>query len=136
MIENPPVAEVDDKSAPETPSTPASVSRRAKLLAVVDLVLILALAAYLRLSNNANTPGWYTDEGTHLEIAQHLAQGQIQYMAIRQSTLLFAKLPLFDLLLASLLTPAREDIATLRYLTGVLGVISVAILYEVVRRAT
>jgi 4-amino-4-deoxy-L-arabinose transferase-like glycosyltransferase len=130
------VAEFEDESTPETLSAPDTISRRAKLLMAVDLALILALATYLRLSNNANTPGWYSDEGTHLDIAQHLAQGEIQYMAIRDSTLLFAKLPLFELLLAALLSPARENIATLRFLTGVLGVISVALLYEVVRRTT
>jgi hypothetical protein len=105
---------------------------RAELLATAGLVLVLALAAYLRLANNVETPGWYTDEGTHLEIAQHLAQGRMQYMAINQSTFLFAKLPLFDLLLAGWLTLAGGGIGTLRTLTGVLGVISVATLYGVV----
>jgi hypothetical protein len=111
-------------------------SYRRELPALATLLLILTLAAYLRLANNANTPGWYTDEGTHLEIAQHLAEGQMQYMAIRQSTFLFAKLPLFELLLAALLTPTGEDIVALRTLTGLLGVITVATLYAVIRRAT
>lgn len=44
-------------------------------LAMGGLALILALAAYLRLANNGTIPGWYTDEGTHLEIVRHLAQG-------------------------------------------------------------
>lgn len=109
---------------------------RRELSALAALLLILALATSLRLANNANTPSWYTDEGTHLEIAQHLAEGRVQYMAIRQSTFLFAKLPLFELILAALLNPSSEDIVTLRTLTGLLGVITVAILYGVVRWAT
>ncbi len=51
------------------------------------VLLILALAAYLRLAYNADNPGWYTDEGTHLAIAQNLAQGRVQYLAVKDSTL-------------------------------------------------
>jgi hypothetical protein len=51
------------------------------------LFLILALAAYLRLANHADNPGWYTDEGTHLAIAGQLLRGRIQYLAVNQSTL-------------------------------------------------
>jgi hypothetical protein len=102
---------------------------------VIALFLILALAAYLRLTNLADNPGWYTDEGTHLDIAQNLLCGRVQYLAINQSTLLFAKLPLFDVLLAGLLGMSGRGIDVLRTLTGVLGVVSVGMLYLVVRRA-
>jgi hypothetical protein len=101
---------------------------------VVALCFILALAAYLRLANVADNPGWYTDEGTHLDIAQNLAHGRVQYLAVNQSTLLFAKLPLFELLLAGLLRVFGGGIGTLRTLTGALGVITVGLLYWVVRR--
>lgn len=101
---------------------------------IAALFLILALAAYLRLANNADNPGWYSDEGTHLDIAQHLVRGRTQYLAINQSTLLFSKLPLFELLLAGLLHAKGGGIGTLRTLTGVLGAISVGTLYLVVRR--
>ena len=42
----------------------------------VLLLLILALAAYLRLDNVTENPSWYTDEETNLDVAQHLARGQ------------------------------------------------------------
>ncbi len=100
----------------------------------IALLLILVLAAYLRLANHADNPGWYTDEGTHLDIAQNLAHGRVQYMAINQATLLFSRLPLFELLLAGSLSLMGGGIGTLRALTGGLGVISVGVLYGVVRR--
>lgn len=100
------------------------------------LLAIVALAAYLRLANRAHNPGWYTDEGTHLDIAQHLAAGRVQYLAVTQSTLLFGRLPLFDAILAALLRLWGGGIDTLRALSGALGVISVAMLYLLVRRTT
>ena len=100
------------------------------------LFLILVLAAWYRLAGVTDNPGWFTDEGTHILIARHLAQGQVQYMAIGQSTLLFAKLPLFDGLLALLFRTMGSGIGTLRSLTGSLGVLSVAALYAVTRRTT
>jgi hypothetical protein len=98
--------------------------------------LILTLAAWYRLARVADNPGWFADEGTHLLIARQLAQGRIQYMAISQSTLLFAKLPLFDGLLALLFRIVGTSIGTLRNLTGSLGILAVAILYIVARRTT
>jgi 4-amino-4-deoxy-L-arabinose transferase-like glycosyltransferase len=118
-------------------SNDTKVEDRTRLvLAVAEigtLVLILTLAAYLRLAHNVANPGWYTDEGTHILIAQQLARGRIQYMAIGASTLLFAKLPLFELLLALLLRLGGEGMASLRLLTGTLGVVTVGTLYGVVR---
>lgn len=104
-------------------------------LELLLLGLILALAAYLRLANVADTPGWYTDEGTHLAIARGLVEtnGRFQYLAINQSTLLFAKMPLFEWLLAGVVRWRGLDMASLRLLTGSLGVLSVGILYGVVR---
>jgi hypothetical protein len=104
------------------------------VLEIIALLFILVLAGYLRLVNNSTNPGWYADEGTHILIARNLAQGRWQYMAIGQSTLLFAKLPAFELLLALLLRLGGEGIATLRALTGVLGVITVGTLYACVRQ--
>jgi hypothetical protein len=103
---------------------------------IAALLLILALATYLRLANHADNPGWYTDEGTHIDIAQNLLRGRLQYLAIDRSTLLFAKLPLFEALLAGLFGLGAGDggIGTLRAFTGALGVASVAALYLVVRR--
>ncbi|MGD8622962.1 MAG: glycosyltransferase family 39 protein [Anaerolineae bacterium] len=103
-------------------------------LEIGALVLILLLAAYLRLPNNAHNPGWYSDEGTHIDIARHLAAGQVQYMAIGDSTLLFARLPLFETILAAAFKAIGPGMQTLRTLTGLLGLISVATLYGIVRR--
>mgnify|MGYP001559875412 CR=1 FL=1 len=64
------------------------------------LLLILSLAAYLRLANRADNPGWYSDEGTHIDIAMNLMEGRAQSLAITQSMLLVARPPLFHLLLA------------------------------------
>jgi 4-amino-4-deoxy-L-arabinose transferase-like glycosyltransferase len=108
--------------------------RRRTWAEIAALLLILTLAAYLRLANNADNPGWYSDEGTHLDIAQNLARGRTQYLAINQSTLLFSRLPLFEMLLAGWLDAKGGGIGALRALTGVLGVISVGTLYLVVRR--
>lgn len=67
------------------------------------LILIFAFAAYLRLANLADNPGWYTDEGANLLMAQELSEGRMQYMAIHRSILLFARMPLFEWMLAGLL---------------------------------
>ncbi len=108
------------------------MKRNFRILAA--LVPILALAAYLRLANHTDNPGWYTDEGTHLAIAGQLLRGRIQYLAVNQSTLLFARLPLFEVLLAGLLRFGGEGMGTLRAFTGALGVASVGLLYLVIRQ--
>lgn len=102
---------------------------------ITALVLILILAAYLRLTNVGDNPGWYTDEATHVDIARHLMDGRIQYMLINQSTLLFGRLPLFHVLLAQVFRVAGSaDMATLRIFTGLLGVMSIGLLYAAARR--
>jgi 4-amino-4-deoxy-L-arabinose transferase-like glycosyltransferase len=112
------------------------VITRSRFFAPLALALILLLAAYLRLANAATNPAWYTDEGTHLDIARHLLQGQVQYLAINQSWLLFSRLPLFELLLSGAALLSGVSMLTLRTLTGLLGVITVAVLYLTVRRTT
>ena len=104
-----------------------------RFLELVALILILLLAAYLRLANVADNPSWYTDEATHLNIAYNLTQGHVQYLALNQSTLLVARLPLFELLLAGLMRLFGMGILTLRAFTGLLGVASIALLYGVAR---
>ncbi|CAG0936831.1 hypothetical protein TFLX_05727 [Thermoflexales bacterium] len=96
--------------------------------------MILLLAAYLRLANVATNPAWYTDEGTHLEIAGQLLTGRAQYLAINQPWLLVSRLPLFEGLLASVARFNGVSMETLRLLTGSLGVVTVGLLYAVVRQ--
>ncbi len=84
-------------------------------------------------SNLGDNPGWYTDEGSHLDIVRHLLDGRVQYLAINQSTLLFSRLPLFEGLFAVWARLFGISMAALRALTGMLGTLSVGILYGLVR---
>lgn len=97
------------------------------------LLIIVALAAYLRLWRVAETPGWFSDEGTHLEIVRHLLNGRTQYLSVTQSTLLFARLPLFEWLLAGAARLFGLGMGTLRGITAVLGTLSVALFYAMLR---
>jgi hypothetical protein len=108
------------------------------------MLAVLLLAGYLRLTHGADHPGWFADEGTHLAIAQQVLAGRAQYLAVGDSTLLFARLPLFEWLLAGALAlagagpeddPAR-GMAVLRALTGMLGVVTTGLLYWVVAWVT
>jgi Dolichyl-phosphate-mannose-protein mannosyltransferase len=112
------------------------IKNRAPEIELITLLAILALAAFLRLANVADTPGWYTDEATHIDIARHLGQGEVRYMLITQSTLLFARPPLFQILLSNIFLLAGNDILVLRTFTGILGVISVALVYTIMRRTS
>ena len=98
------------------------------------MACILCLAAYLRLFNVSNNPGWYSDEGTLINIAQNMMQGRLQYLAINQSLLLSARFPLFPFLLVGLFKLFGVDITVLRGFTAGLGILSVALLYWVIRR--
>src|SRR5512135_2659950 len=116
------------------PSPPSRVSfrlvmTRSRWLEPLAVAVILLLASYLRLANVAVNPAWYTDEGPHLDIARHMLQGRMQYLAINQSWLLFSRLPLFEILLSGAALSGRVSILTLRTVTAVLGTITVAALY-------
>jgi 4-amino-4-deoxy-L-arabinose transferase-like glycosyltransferase len=104
---------------------------------VILFVIILILAALLRLTNVAENPGWYTDETTHIDIANHRLVGETQYMLIKDSTLMFGRLPLFHILLATYfqLSAQPDHMLALRTFTGLLGVLAVAMLYMAVRRS-
>ncbi len=101
------------------------------------LALILLFAAYLRLTNVAENPGWYTDETTHIDIANHRLAGQTQYMLIDDSTLMFGRLPLFHILLATYfqLSGNPDHMLALRTFTGLMGVLSVGLLYAALRHS-
>lgn len=107
-----------------------------RLPELITLLAILALAAFLRFTNLPENPGWYTDETTHLNIAHHLTAGRIQYFAVQDSVLLFARPPLFHLILAGMMRLFGESMATLRGLTAGLGLLTVALLYAAVRHIT
>ncbi|MEQ8671831.1 MAG: glycosyltransferase family 39 protein [Aggregatilineales bacterium] len=106
-------------------------------LEIALLMLILGIAAHLRIANNANTPGWYTDEATHIDIAQNLVEGKVQYLAINQSVLIAGRLPLFGNVLALAMRLFDGDgITVARGLTGWLGVLSVFLLWLTARLST
>ncbi|MDX2074787.1 MAG: glycosyltransferase family 39 protein [bacterium] len=102
-------------------------------LQMIGLCLILLLATYLRFTNLPNNPAWYTDEGTHLSIAHHLLRGEVRYFAVTDSMLVFARPPLFHACLAVLSAIFGEGIATLRGFTAGLGVLSVLLLFLLIK---
>ncbi len=104
------------------------------LLALLALVIILLIAADLRLYHNSQTPGWYDDEGSLIEAAQKMAQGQVEYFGVRGSLMIVARQPLFIGLLALLYKFFPPGIETLRMLTGVMGVINVALIFFMLRK--
>jgi 4-amino-4-deoxy-L-arabinose transferase-like glycosyltransferase len=101
---------------------------------ILLLLVILGLALYIRLANGATNPGWYTDEGSDIDMAHHLQMGEFRYLAVNQSFLMFGRPPVFHSILAVVFNVFGTGIGTLRGLTGVLGVVSVAVLFFVVRR--
>lgn len=123
-------------SSSQPPGRTDAPWRRFGIAELVELVLLLAiltLAAYLRFARLAETPGWYSDEGTVADIAQHLARGETQYLAINRSTLLAARLPLMPWLLSKMLGGPQTTLLILRKLTAALGVLSTLLLYALVR---
>ena len=96
------------------------------------LIVIVGVAAYLRMWRVVETPGWFSDEGTHLEIARHLVNGRNQYLSVNQSTLLFARLPLFEWLLAGAVKLFGLGMGTLRGVTAVLGIVTIILQFFVV----
>jgi hypothetical protein len=97
------------------------------------VLLVLFLAAYLRLAYAAANPGWYSDEGTLVNIAQNMMRGRIQDYALTRSTLLTARLPLFAYFASLWFRVVEPGIPGLRVLSGWLGIITCGLLYLVVR---
>jgi len=91
-------------------------------------VAILFVAGYLRYVNLSWNPGWYSDEGTLVEIAKNMMSGKFQYLALNKSTLLAARMPLFPALTSIIFSFTDIHITYLRYLTAGLGVLTVGIL--------
>lgn len=95
-----------------------------------SLFLVFALlGTLLRSWKLGHYPAIYTDEATHLEIARQLTVGQIQYFAVQDSWLLFARLPLFKYILAKLFWLFDAELIVLRSLTATCGVLTGILLY-------
>ena len=119
---------------PSSPPAPAGRPGRAALVGeALALLLVLAAAGYLRFTHLAENPGWYSDEGTIADIAQNMAEGKVQYLALGHSTLLAARLPLMPWLLSLLQSSSQSTLLTLRAMTASLGVLSTLLLYLLVR---
>lgn len=99
-------------------------------------VLFLLIASSARLWNLEWNPAWYTDEGTHIEIARHLMQGEIHYLGITDSYLIAARLPLFEYILALWFQFIGISMLSLRTLTSLMGILSTALIYRVVISAS
>jgi hypothetical protein len=84
---------------------------------ILVLLAVFALAAVLRFYNLRANPGWYTDEGTDLDIARNLLRGEIRYFALGDSTMLVARPLTMHVILAGLfLLFDSTDILVLRFL--------------------
>ena len=97
------------------------------------MAIVLIIACYVRFATLSINPGWYSDEGTLVDIAINLLEGKNQYLVINQSTLLAARLPVFPMLLAGIFAVAEPGITTLRFTTAILSVFTIGLLYWVVR---
>jgi hypothetical protein len=103
-------------------------------LVYLVMALVLIVAAGVRLYALRISPGWYPDEGSDIEIATHLLQGEQRYFAIGGSTLVTARLPLFHMVLAGLFSLLGRDIMTLRLLTVGYGLLITLLLFVLGRR--
>ncbi len=95
----------------------------------VLLLIVLLIAIALRFAELDISPGWYSDEGTMLELARHLSNGNVEYLGINRSFLLAGRMPLFVVLLAIAVKLWGVKMLTLRMLTASLAVISEVLLY-------
>jgi hypothetical protein len=111
--------------------TPPSV---APWLPYLGIAGILVLAAGVRLFMLGTAPGWYPDEGSDIEIATRLLQGEQRYFAVGGSTLVTTRLPLFHLVLAGLFSVVGRGILTLRLLTVGYVVLITLLLFVLGRR--
>jgi len=111
-----------------------SLKKNIRLLEFLVLIIILLIAADLRIFNVANTPGWYNDEGTSINLAANLLKGRIEYFGVQGSMLFPARMPLFIAILASIFKIFGVSISALRVLTGSIGVINTALVYFIIRK--
>ncbi|MCW4001026.1 MAG: glycosyltransferase family 39 protein [Candidatus Bathyarchaeota archaeon] len=91
------------------------------------LILTIALCAFLRFFNIANTPLWYVDEGTNLDIAWNLAHGRMQMFAL--SYPFVPHPPLSYVFSAVALEIFGYSLPVARMVNAVYGVITAVLLY-------
>jgi 4-amino-4-deoxy-L-arabinose transferase-like glycosyltransferase len=107
---------------------------RVQIGAGVALALILALGMCLRFQELRSVPGWASDEGSNIDIADRLAQGGLGYLAIGRSSFINGHPHLFYLVLGGLYRLVDFDLVWARGLTAVYGVVTIVLLYLVTDR--
>jgi hypothetical protein len=107
-----------------------------RLLEATAITAVLALALTLRTINLIENPGWFTDEATHVEIARNLLAGEVRYLAVQGSWLLFARLPLFELVLAALMRMGLDGMLAVRAIAAACGVATVLLAWAGTRTHT
>jgi 4-amino-4-deoxy-L-arabinose transferase-like glycosyltransferase len=96
------------------------------------LPALLVLAAWVRLAHLSDNPGWDGDEGYNWSIAANLAAGHVQRFGLQYTFVDHP--PLFYLLGAAIYKLWPGDLLTLRVLSVLCGVATVATLYGLGRR--
>lgn len=104
------------------------------LLELVVFSLIFLLAAYFRFISLRANPGWYSDEGTFIEFAAHLAQGQWQIFGMQNAPMVIQRPPLFLFVLSVAFKLFGSDILVLGVLTSFYGLSCVALIYLLGRK--
>jgi len=100
----------------------------------LGLILIILTGTCLRFFALRQVPGWASDEGSNIDVAWHLAHGQLRYFAIGHSSFINGHPHLFYLLLAGIYRLADFDLVWARSLTALYGVVTLVLLYVVVRQ--
>jgi len=109
-------------------------SLASEIIAIAILVVATASAAWLRFYGLRDNPGWYSDEGSDIDIATGLLDGELGYFAIGGSPMIAARPLLFHAIVAGAFRAFGRDILILRAITAGYGVLAVPLLYLVGRR--
>lgn len=96
--------------------------------------LIFLLTIYLRFIHLRTSPGWFSDEGVFINIAQNLSAGRWQMFAILGSPMLIQRPPLYIYLVAAIFHLFGGDILILRAISATLSCITLILLYALTRK--
>ena len=103
---------------------------------LIALGFVTAVAGYLRFTNLQTNPGWYSDEGILADITRHWMEGRVQVLAINQSTLLAARMPLAPLLASEFTPLGASPLQTLRLMAATSGVLTTGLVFLLANRVT
>ncbi len=98
------------------------------------LILVFILAAFLRFNNLDWNPGWFSDEGSDVNIAHNLMNGEFQYFAIRGTPLVAARVPLFHILLIGAFSIWGYGLTAARYVVAISSLATIILFYWTTRR--